>query len=440
MATLNRQEKFPGGANPADDSPGKAPFGHTARTDERLTLKISLTVAVFFFVNSILRGIRTPGRWAATHFLFNYDMGFCKRALLGTLAATLDQPFAYHYPFFFWFAVVVFVADALLLVALVKRLFEIGDYASKLAAWLFCSSLAVVFFAHSIGYFEQISLLVTLLALRTDDFYARALLVGVCFGVSLLIHETGFLIFFPVIFLRFLADLEGRRDGAKVATLLALSIVLSAVVISVGQTHLSPALVEAMRRSLQAKADYHLRVDAFEVLTRTVRDNWKVMGPLWLQRDFQELFLFSLLVTLPTALYFSYESCTSVSRAGYGRAVTLFAAGASFAPLSLHLLGWDFSRWDTLAVTTSFLVFAVVQLNFERPPRALPELTHRSGRALAAVLVAVNLASSIDLFDNYVVQSFPYEGHITDVMNMLSGQTPFPPRPEKCLPDEPDCH
>jgi hypothetical protein len=406
----------------------------------RVALKISSTVAVLFFVNSILRGIRTPGRWAATHFLFNYDMGFSKRALLGAIVAALDRPSVYHYPFFFWFAVVIFAADAVLLVALVKRLFGAGDCASKLAAWLFCSSLAVVYFAHTIGYFEQISLLVTLLALRARGFYARAFLVGFLFGASLLIHETGFLIFFPLIFLRFLADLSDRRDGAKVATLLALSIGLSALVISVGQAHLSPALAEAMRHSLQVRADYHLRVDAFDVLTRTIRDSLKLMGPWWLQWDSLQYFLFELLVTLPTALYFSYKSCTSVSRAGYSRVVTLVVAGASFAPLSLHLLGIDFARWDTLAVTTSFLVFGVVRLNFVRASQASRELTDRSEGALAAALVALNLGSSIDLFDNYIVQSVPYEGHITDVMNMLSGQAPFPPRPEKCLPDEPDCH
>jgi hypothetical protein len=407
--------------------------------DRRLGVRVSIVVSVVFLLNSILRGIRTPGRWAATHFLFNYDQGFSKRALLGAVIAALDRPYLYHYQFFFWFSMIVFVADILLLVALVKRLSDSGDSGSKLNAWLFCSSLAVVFFANAIGYFDQISLMLALLSLRIRGYYARAVLVGSCFSVSLLIHEIGFLTFFPVIFLRFLADLHDRRDGWKLTTLLAITLGLSILVLSAGQAHLSDASAEAMYHNLQAKADYHLRADSFSVLTFTIRDNWQLMGQVWQREWARQYFIFSLIVTLPTALYFYFQSRLNLPKSRHSRVITAAMAGASFAPLSLHFLGWDFPRWDALAVTTSFLVFTIVKLNFRPEPAEMRQVTGRSPLFLPAALIAFNLGSSIELFDGYVVQSFPYEGHITDAIDMLSGRAPFPPRPQRCLPGEPDC-
>ena len=41
--------------------------------------RLLLALVVILFLYSILRGIRFPNLWAATHFYFNYDPGFIKR-------------------------------------------------------------------------------------------------------------------------------------------------------------------------------------------------------------------------------------------------------------------------------------------------------------------------------------------------------------------------
>ena len=77
-------------------------FYDRASTDNLTSNRIESAARILImvvFVNSILRGIRTPGRWAATHLLFNYDYGFTKRALLGSLVGVLHLPSLYHYPF-----------------------------------------------------------------------------------------------------------------------------------------------------------------------------------------------------------------------------------------------------------------------------------------------------------------------------------------------------
>lgn len=42
-----------------------------------------LYLVMFVFVLCLLRGVRFPNLWGYTHFLFNYDFGFSKRALVG---------------------------------------------------------------------------------------------------------------------------------------------------------------------------------------------------------------------------------------------------------------------------------------------------------------------------------------------------------------------
>lgn len=393
-------------------------------------------IAVILFFNSVLRGMRAPGRWAATHLLFNYDFGFTKRALLGSAVAALHIPTLYHYSFFFWFSLVFFAADMMFLLALLRNALSSGDNLSRIVALLFASSLGIVFLAHTIGYFEHITLLVTLVTLRTRGFYARALLVLVLFSTSLLIHETGFLLFFPVILLRFALDLTTLNTPRRLVVLCILGLLLSAMTFWIGRAHLDNATVEAMRTALQSTADYHLRQDAFLVLTRALDDNVRMTFDIWLNPEFRRYFGFSLLVTLPTALYLLRASLIRISRNPHGIVIGWLAVIASLAPLSLHFLGWDSARWDTLTITTSFLVFTTISLSSLNDgrtdqPHFLP--------LVPVMLIALNLASGIALFDNYSVQLFPYEGHLADVVDIISGRAPFPPRPETCLPAEPNC-
>ena len=396
-----------------------------------------LTMVVF--ANSLLRGIRTPGRWAATHLLFNYDYGFTKRSFLGSLVGALHLPSLYHYPFFFWFAVVIFMADTLLLMTLLANIVHVDNTTTKLVALLFSSSLSPVFFAHTIGYFDDLTLLVTLVALMIERFYLRSFFVGAFFFTSLFVHEAGCLLFFPLVFLRFGVDLVSRFRWQRLTTLAGLTLCLAFADVILGRSHLDPTSAEAMYHALQLKADYHLRHDAFQVLTRNIEDNWRVTTELWRDAEFREYFFSSLWVTLPTVFYLLWISWIAVPTSRYSGILRLLVASASLAPLSLHLLGWDFARWDTLAITTSFLAFVIVKLYLPPPSNTERDASFRHSLIVPAILIVLNLSSTIVLFDGYSVQTFPYGKHFNDIINIVTGRAPFPPRPETCFPEEPQC-
>jgi len=399
------------------------------RASIQLSRNTWLLIVAVLLLNSIMRGIRTPTRFAATQLLFNYDFGFCKRALLGGILSTFNFSFQYRYGFFFWFSLTIFAADMLLVFELMKRLTDTGRITARLPALAFASSVAIVVLAHCNGYFEQITLLVTLLVVRSSNFYVRSALVAALFSACILIHEPGYLMLFPAICFRFAPDLADRSDH-RMLIIIFLIVLISALTLFVGQAHLSEASAAAMYNAAQAKADYPLFKEAFLATRLTISDNLRLMLlVIWPDPEMQFLFLYSSVVTLPTTLYLLWRSLVTLSGSGHGKAVRWLAILASLAPLSLHLLGADFHRWDALATTSSFLVFSIATLCFEpssNVPRGGP---CHSTILVPTVLIAINLGSSIPLFEGYVVQDFPFEAHVTELMQIMKGQSPFPPRP-----------
>jgi hypothetical protein len=373
-----------------------------------------LIAALVLLANSVLRGIRMPGYWAATHLLFNYQFGFSKRGLIGSLIAYLNSPFFYSYRFCLVESAVFLAANLVLLALLIKRLIGAGAHSAVL---VYASSAAIVFLAHTIGYFEQITLLVTLLALRIQGFYARAMFVAVFFSLTLLIHETGFLLFFPVLCFSFLIDLLERPERLKTLTLAGLVLAMMAETLLLGQAHLSHPAVAAMQQSLQAHADFPLRDDAFVLLERSLKDNLRLMVNYWTNPLWLVIQVISSVTVLPTTVYLVIRTWRLLE----GKRLAQWAAViASLAPLSLHVLGMDLHRWNTLATTTSFLVFAMMTLRSPTPSNTA-EPVPISLLSWTGILIMLNLTSAVLLFDDYVVQDFPFHDHLKDVLEVLRG-------------------
>jgi len=408
---------------------------HGPETDLGLSYRLSFIVALALLLNSVLRGIRAPAYWGATHLLFNYHFGFVKRALLGSLIASVDAPYLYHYNFYFWVSLAIFAGDVWLIIVLSRLLCRIGDVDARVSVLVYCSSIGIVFLAHTIGWPDQIVLLITLVAVLCRNFYVRALLVTGLFGCCILIHEGAFLTFFPVVCFRFIADLADRPDGRKVIVLCALVVVITATVLFVGlRPPLTVATAAAMQHMLQLKADFPLNTNGFLVLTRTFGGNLEHTVACTRQSSriawLLLWFLPAMIVTLPTATYLLRRSLIDLAARGYGLAVRSAAIGAALSPLSLHFLGCDNNRWFALATLTSFLVFGISHLFFPRTLVATSRRSRKGGFRWSIALIALNIGSAIALFAGYEVQDFPYEGHVEDVAAMLEGQAPFPPRPE----------
>jgi hypothetical protein len=383
-------------------------------------------------LNSVLRGIRPPGMWPYTQFLLNYDFGFAKRSLQGAVIGAFNIPSLQTYGFAFWYMMAVFTANMMLLLWIMRRLCATEDQIARLIAALFASSLAVVTLAHFVGYGDQPALLVTLLALAIRKFHHRCIFVAVLFPVCVLIQETEFVFFFPLIVFRFMIDLGDTvtAQRRRLAALCLVFVCVFAAVLAVGNTHMSDASATAMLQSIQSKADLPLRHDQTVPLTKTFIDFLGMLPSFYEEPFIRRYLVLSCIVTLPSAAYLMNRTWSLMTRNGYSVLLRAVAMGASAAPLSLFLTPGDLNRFAAFAVLTSFIAYATVRLQGCVADAVV--MASKSNLLLPVGLIAMNLTSSIPLQNGYVVRSFPYEELLDDLGSTLVLKQPFPPRPEQC--------
>jgi hypothetical protein len=386
---------------------------------------------IVLFLNSILRGIKVPDRYACQHLLYNYDFGFTRRGLIGTVLEALHVPSFCHYNFCFWVNIPIAFANIVLLTTLAVRVLAAKDSATRVAGLLFGSSLAVVFLASTVGYMDHLWLLFTLLVLRVDEFYPRLVMAGIGVPLLILTQETGFVTLFPVICMRFLLDVVDKYDSRRMAALCIMIGIAVSITALIGRFHLTDAQAVAMYHSLQAMADYPLRKDSFVEHTWTSYDRVLMALPVWTVPMYRRVFLLVTLVTFPTTLYFMYRSSKELLARRYGAVVRWAALMTGMSPLFLNFTGGDIPRWASLATTASFLVLAICT-SYSRRTTSANGLPHHGHLVVSGALIALNLGSSISLFGGYTIKNFPYEGHIDNVRRILTGSESFPPRPPSC--------
>jgi hypothetical protein len=378
---------------------------------------------------SLLRGVRSPNLWAATQGLFNYEFGFTRRGLLGAVLTLIDAPIVFTYAFFFWLSAVLLAANVALLVVLTAGHFRSRNAAPAWATLVYFSGMGVVFMAHTIGYFDQAGLLLALVVLAVRDFRQRFALVAIGFSLLILAHETAFVTFGPVLCFILVLDASRVATPGRMRAVAALAAWLTVEVVLVGRSGLTAAEAQDMYAALQARADFPLRRDAFDVLTRSFADNVAATFAWWRDEAFVAAFLQSAAVALPSLAVILGVAVHALAAGYRDRRLWAGACVVGLSPLALHLVGWDCVRWNTLAITTSFLVLLAVTRSIgagrhESHMRGSPALA-----AVAVVLVVLNLVTGVTLFDNREVQSFPFRDHVDYVRDAWAGRTPFPPRP-----------
>lgn len=381
---------------------------HDIKSEKNYNADIKVWNLVVFGILflSILRGIRFPNMWSYTHFLFDYSFGFVKRGLIGEIISQFNFSSLMSYDSFLIFSTAIFLTNIFLIGLLLREFINSKNPVFIGSSLLFCSSLAVVFLSNSIGYFDHIGLLVTLIALKLCGFYKKFIFLLISMPFVLLIHEATLIIFFPVIFMSLLFALE--KEGYTVNKILMLgsfSAVVLILALFIGNQTLTEPEVRQMYDSLQANLQHPLRQDAFSVLHRDAKDNLSIMQHLWSSNRRLIDLAYSFLVTAPVFMLFIYFSASILKKMKIKYYLIVLAVLASLSPLILHFFAWDMHRWNTLAVTTSFLMLFVVYTSSSKgQPKAAPRYIYH----IFVFLLFLNAISSIPLFEGYQVKQFPF--------------------------------
>jgi hypothetical protein len=85
-------------------------------------------------------------------------------------------------------------------------------------------------------------------------------------------------------------------------------------------------------------------------------------------------------------------------------------------------LAGDTNRWNTLAITTSFLILSTVYTSDKGSTADLPDSTY----PILIFVLFLNATATITLFDGYAIQQFPFREHQKYILDVISGHLAFP--------------
>lgn len=417
--------------SPETDSP-------EALTLRRYNRALIAIVSVIFAI-TFLKGFRLPNLWSATQFSFNYSQGYVRRGLIGEIARQLfgDNVFRYHY----WanFSVALLIAVAVALALCIRKSWQpaFRDIGFKCVVLAFAASPGLVVFVHLVGYYDYFGLLAVLVLLlwssRVRNRYAIYYAVA---GIGLLfafIHEVLAPMFGPVLLFAMLCHTAKRIAHGDVkrwtqAILLVhvlgvtvLVFVLSSVVSTLGTQ--DAHRIEALKAWVIGHANYPPRHDAFEALQRSSAENMtKLMPEYWAVREFRAMAARSFVAMLPSFAFVVYYGLREIRRL----ALPLLhrsVLGATFAlaaitPLGLYFVGWDWNRWNAIALLAAFAGVLALKLYFDGEADQRPVPPHVW--ALGAVAVALSLASDTILFDGVPVKFFPFTQQLAYLWELLT--------------------
>ena len=448
-----------------DDASDARPAPVAARTP----LHISVIVAGVFAV-SLLKGLRMPNLWSATHMTFNYTQGFIRRGLFGQVLRAVGGRGVYRYDTLALIAVVMFVLAVLAMARLTRRMLATdgGDRGLAAATLVFAASPGIVFLAHEIGYLDYMGFIAVPLfvvwAARTARLWP---IFYVAIGLSLvlaLIHESMIIMFAPTMWLvlasHVITQSRARSLSRRTRWVLAghavavavIALAASSVIGTAGTK--TPDRIHALQASIQRYANFPLRGDGFDALYRPVRENLVHLMPwFWSNPENQRYLMNGIAASTPGLVALMVYGVRLVARLPLPRLPRLLLGalllGATLAPQLLNFAGWDSARWNTISFVAAFCSIATLRLFFVRPATArapgvavevpvdvdVPVDVRRYRiddpwaitLAAAGILCGLTTDYSRFLFDGYVVRWFPFDTQWRALLELLHGKFTFLP-------------
>ena len=355
------------------------------------------------------KGLREPNAWSYTQAQFDYSVGFMRRGLFGTMVGRPLGLGQYGHFVVVSTLLLLLLFAALALLARTSKVVERTPPGELLA--VYASSYSVTYLANLNGYLDIPLALLCVAPLFLRSTAWRLLAALACATAGILIHEQFFFAFLPLLVVSVLfgagtAQSERQRRVAWAGGVALLLIGVALVAYLGRHASITQAQADQLRTANSLKADRWLEPEVFKVLPRTPQENLAVMRSVWARPTFWPAQVESLLFFCPTAAVLSWATLLLLRRWMPGRHRWLYAGAvmATLAPLSLHLFGWDKSRWNELLCLNAFLMLLLVSRLFGGDPVRLPANLRRA----CIVVMLLNMATGGGMLDNRHIRPFPF--------------------------------
>lgn len=416
----------------ADPHDGPAPAPPASPwIDERAVSKWIERAALFALALTLLKGLRMPSRWAMTHYLITYKIGFVKRGLWGEVLWRVLGRATADYLVLAGVAFAVFGAFLVLVVRELRRLPPSADRAPFLIC--FCSVPALSFLAHIVGYAEHLAYLALAVVIALRHRWRLQAGVALAAAAALpLVHEGAVLWIGPTLALALVVSpaLRARARHTRLAVLGALVLAFTASSwTSTMRGGLPREHVEILRLDRTRFAAFRPRQDAFETLRQGREIPLATMAQRWSDRDTRRQLAYSVAVFGPAALFMAWlgvrRSLALEADPPVRRMAALLVVASAAAPLALHGLGWDLERWNADAAMSAALA-ALVLLGVDTAPGGPNEFVSHRPRTLgiALMLAAWGTSAYLVLFDRYAPSYAPFRDRIQFLEQAIGTRDP----------------
>lgn len=340
-------------------------------THESLTpnqVKLAILLSFLLIGSAILRSYdplmdAALGDWRATHWLFNYDIEFVKRGLIGELlrqfGVDVDRQLIV-----FLSGILLFILISVLFTVFFKLFFHGEPYVGLWLLFLMVVSHSATLqhFAFDMGRFDAFGLLLTLLcmlAVVKTSGYIRVFIITFFMSLSILIHEATLFMYVPLV-LAFWWYYDAGKNSVFIRDILLSTAVLSVVTAIVYRTgNFSSMPLDNHLDMLREAYGRWVSKSSLQVLHATgFKDNlqltWK-NGFNYKRLSHHVLMLVFILIPLGCLLY-------RVGKVVRDELATrdLVLMLASFSPLTLYPVAHDHFRWWALSITNFFVVVAIL--------------------------------------------------------------------------------
>jgi hypothetical protein len=398
--------------------------------DNRRLIEVFSLFLIFY---SLLRAIRAPNLWSASQIYWNYGFGFIRRGFLGEVFRQLDIHALYSYSFFYWLSFFIFAVEMLLLCRLFRHVQALVKQGGIfLSLWFI--SLSFAFLIHTIGYADQIHiiLLVCLILLPFDHRFAGPVMLACCIA-GMLTHELFLAFAGPVIFFKTTILWSRKSYSLEKAILhyrwvwfsLTICVLMGmALLFGPGATLPQPGL-ENLVKWLQQHVDFPLRHDLFTVLETDGGTTMDRMSESLSLATSKDIIARALKSALPTTAFYIYLAFLIIQQTYKGnKAVFLWLLFLvlSLSPLTVMRFAWDYARLASLTGTMSFLL----TLTLIHTTQKKISLTAWHTTLLWAGVLIYNLTADIELMDGYTLVQPPFNAQWDYLRAVMEHQAPFP--------------
>lgn len=330
------------------------------------------------FSITVLRALRWPNDWAEKHWLISYEFGFLKRALPGTLIAPLINSDTSGYAelvikivssafFLFFCAGLLWIC-----VRIIKK--SQFDINSVFVVLLFLTSPYIVMSAHLNGYFDNILIIISVLACLLV-IRGKIWIASIMMSVGMLIHETFLLIGFPsVIFLaliHYTREIESSSPKqlfvgfmTRYKLLIFIPILAFACIIIYQTAFLDLAIIKNQLIAHLSQFNFiekNRSVIVPTTFTTSFFGHFKEQSPHFFDRITRPVNVVHIVIPLFILLSYSWHSLRMVV---LNRLIFLILVAITLLPLALHLIAWDTSRIWTYPLVVAMLAVWGIDENF----------------------------------------------------------------------------